>query len=81
MFHKIKTVYPLTEYRLNVQFSDDCTKIYDVKPLFKNIPAFARLKDSNLFFDVRVDANGHGVIWDNDLDLSCEELWENGVKI
>ena len=80
MFHKIKTVYPLTEYRLSVQFSDGCTKIYYVKPLLESIPVFAKLIDFNLFSDVRVDVGGQGVIWDDDLDLSCEELLGNGVK-
>lgn len=79
MFHKIKNVYPLPDYRLSVQFAEGCTKIYDVKPLFKQIPAFEELKVSNLFFDVTVDIGGYGIIWNDDLDLSCDELWENGV--
>ena len=47
MFHKIKNVYPLTEYRLSVQFAEGCTKIYDMKPLFEQIPLFAELKESH----------------------------------
>lgn len=49
MFHKIKNLSPLPDYRLSVQFAEGCTKIYDVKPLFKQISAFEELKDSNLF--------------------------------
>jgi len=30
MFHKIKNVSALPEYRLSVQFSEGCTKIYDM---------------------------------------------------
>lgn len=81
MFHKIKTITPLTEYRLSVQFAEGCTKIYDVKPLFNMIPAFAELKDERLFSEVTVDVGGHGIVWNDDLDLSCDELWENGVDV
>ena len=81
MFHKIKNVFPLPEYRLSVQFAVGCTKIYDVKPLFEQIPLFAQLKENHLFSDVTVDVGGHGIVWNDDLDLSCEELWENGVEV
>lgn len=81
MFHKIKNVMPLPDYRLSVQFSEGCTKIYDVKPLFDRIPAFAELKDGNIFEDVYVDVGGYGIVWNDDLDLSCEELWDNGEAV
>ena len=80
MFHKIKNVFPLPEHRLSVQFAEGCTKIYDINPLFEQIPAFNELKDSNLFSDVCVDVGGYGIVWNDDLDLSCDELWENGVE-
>lgn len=81
MFHKIKTVSPLPDYRLSVQFSEGRTKLYDVATLFERIPVFAQLKDVNLFSAVQTDVGGYGVIWNDDIDLSCEELWENGVAI
>ena len=82
MFHKIKNVSALPEYKLSVQFSEGVTKIYDVKPLFEKIPLFADLKDSaQEFFSVSVDVGGYGIVWNDDLDLSCDELWENGVQV
>lgn len=81
MFHKVKSVSPLPEYRLSVQFSEGCTKLYNVKPLFEQIPVFAELKNEELFSDVSVDVGGHGIIWNDDLDLSCEELWDNGTIV
>ena len=80
MFHKIKNVFPLPEHRLSVQFAEGCTKIYDINPLFEQIPAFNELKDSHLFSYVCVDVGGYGIVWNDDLDLSCDELWENGVE-
>ena len=79
MFHKVKNVYPLPDYRLSIHFAEGCTKIYDVKPLFEQIPVFKELMDLHLFSDVSVDVGGHGIVWNDDLDLSCDELWENGV--
>ena len=82
MFHKIKNVSALPEYKLSVQFSEGVTKIYDVKSLFDKMPVFADLKDNvQEFFSVSVDVGGYGIIWNDDLDLSCDELWENGVQV
>ena len=82
MFHKIKNVAALPEYKLSVQFSEGVTKIYDVKPLFERIPLFAELKDNLAEFAcVSVDIGGYGIVWNDDLDLSCDELWKNGVQV
>ena len=82
MFHKIKNVSSLPEYKLSVQFSEGVTKIYDVKPLFDKMPVFAGLKDNlQEFFNVSVDVGGYGIVWNDDLDLSCDELWDNGVQV
>ncbi len=82
MFHKIKNVSALPDFRLSVQFSEGVTKIYDVKPLFEKIPCFVELKnDLDEFYSVYVDVGGHGIVWNDDLDLSCDELWENGAEV
>lgn len=82
MFHKVNAVNALPDYRLSVQFAEGVTKIYDVKPLIDNREPFKVLKNSQeLFYDVEVDVGGYGVIWNDDLDLSCDELFENGKTI
>ena len=82
MFHKIKVVHPMPDYQLCVQFSEGVTKIYDVKPLFAKWPVFKRLEEeTELFYNVVVDKGGYGVVWNDDLDLSCNELYNNGKKI
>ncbi len=45
------------------------------------MPVFEELKDINLFSKVNVDVGGHGILWNDDMDLSCDELWENGVEV
>ena len=82
MFHKIKNVSALPDYKLSVQFSEGVTKIYDVKPLFERIPLFAELTNNHAEFAcVSVDVGGYGIVWNDDLDLSCDELWKNGVQV
>lgn len=78
MFHKIKEAYPLPGMMLCVLFLDGTTKTYDTCPLPAEIREFEALKDEALFSSVQVDAGGYGVSWNDDLDLSSEELWENG---
>ena len=81
MFHKIKNVTPLKDFKLSIQFAEGLTKIYDMKKLIENNKIFADLKDINLFNSVQVDIGGYGVIWNDDIDISCDELFENSKKI
>ena len=82
MFHKIKSVIPLPDCKLYVQFSEGVTKVYDVRQLFDRFPVFKSLEATpGSFSRVCVDVGGHGIIWDDDLDLSCDELWENGNEV
>ena len=70
MFHKIKSVTPLADYILSVQFSEGVTKHYDVQPLFDKYPMFLPLKnDPALFSSVEVDIGGYGIIWNDDIEL------------
>ena len=82
MFHKVKSVSPLPDFRLSVQFSEGITKLYDMAPLFERIPAFRGLRENAAeFSSVSVDIGGYGIVWDDELDLSCDELWENGTAV
>ena len=79
MFHKIVAVHALADYQLCVVFCEGVTKIYDVKPLFGKWPAFRALEDDiKLFYSVKVDKDGYGIVWNDNLDISCNELFENG---
>lgn len=81
-YHKGKAVSALPDYRLSVQFAEGLTKIYHVAPLFAKWPAFRALENEpELFSSVTVDTGGHGIIWNDDIDLSCNELFENGETI
>lgn len=82
MFHKVKSVTPQKDFFLTIGFNNGETKIYDVKPLFEKIVDFKILLSLvGLFEEVKVAEGGYGVMWSDDLDLSCNELWNNGKII
>ena len=80
MFHKVKTVKPLDNYKILITFEDDTTKVYDVAVLFNKFAIFNQLKlIQGLFEQVKVDVGGYGISWNDEIDLSCNELWDNGI--
>ena len=80
MFYKVKEVSPLSDFRLLVLFENGVKKQYDVKPLFRVWDAFLSLVSvDGLFEQVKVDAGGYGISWNDDIDLSCNELYEGGT--
>ena len=81
MFHKIKNVQPLPDMVLHVEFVGGAIKYYDVKPLMNKWEVFKDLKQGELFNFVRVDTGGYGIVWNDYIDLACNELWENGFDV
>lgn len=80
MFHKVTSIKPMKKYVLLATFHDGTTKTYDMEPLFSQIEVFNTLKDiPHLFEQVRVDMGGYGISWNDEIDLSCDELWDNGT--
>ena len=79
MFYKVKFVKPLENYILQVTFQNNVIKYYDVSRLVKKWNTFNDLLTiSGLFVQVKVDSGGYGISWNDELDLSCNELWKNG---
>lgn len=82
MFHKVNSVMPLADMCLLIHFSDGTAKKYDVQPLADRFEAFRALKTvPGLFPTVKADKGGYGISWNDDMDISCDELWENGVDV
>ncbi|MCD7929289.1 MAG: DUF2442 domain-containing protein [Clostridiales bacterium] len=81
MFHRVSSVQTRPDYILDVCFQDGTRRYYDVSQLFSRWEVFKTLNQvQGLFEQVKVDASGYGVSWNDDLDLSCNELWENGIQ-
>jgi len=82
MFHKIRNIEAKEDFILSAVFCDGTIKEYDVKPLFEELPVFNDLKTVHgLFEQVKVDAGGYGISWNDELDLACEELWVKGQNV
>lgn len=78
MFNRVKDVSALPGMRLSVLFVNGTTKVYDASALPSRFPEFKALEDGLFFASACVDAGGYGVSWSDDIDISCDELWENG---
>ena len=80
MFYKIQDVKPLEKYKLLVTFTNREIKIYDIEPLFDKWTIFKDLIYINgLFEQVEVIDKGYAISWNDNIDLSCDELYYNGV--
>ena len=77
-FHTIKSIKLLENMILEAVFSNGEIKKYDVKLLTKKNEIFKELENKELFNKAKVDIGGYGIIWNDDLDLSSEEIWKNG---
>jgi hypothetical protein len=79
IFHKAVFVKPLKDFILGIVFEDGSVKTYDVCPLFSKWEAFLDLRDSPcLFMQVKIESGGYAISWNDEIDLSCTELRDNG---
>lgn len=77
---RIKTVKPLDDMFLSVEFESGIVKLYDTKQLLQQFPNYFKLKDEAFFKCLTVDCGGIGVSWDSEIDVSEVELWEGGEE-
>jgi hypothetical protein len=77
VFPKVEAVTPLADKKLLVRFAGGQQKLYDCAPLVNREP-FSALANETLFRQVKVDAGGYGISWNDEIDLSESELWLNG---
>lgn len=79
-FYKISEIESIGDLNLKIKFENGITKVYDLKPLFDKWEIFKELKNNDLFKNMKIDTGGYGIIWNDDIDLSCNELYENGKE-
>lgn len=81
MFHKAVNL----EYRegtaLELTFRDGSVKQFDLAKMFEKYPPLEALKDRALFLSGTLSGGGYGIIWNDDLDLETETVYEEGILV
>ena len=73
MYVSVNKVQALNDYKLELTFENNETKIFDVKP-YLDTGLFKTLKDEKLF--KRVTVSYDTIKWPNGVDLDPEVLYE-----
>jgi hypothetical protein len=77
---RIQKAQVLSDTTLLVEFSDRTVKQYDIHRLL-SIPMFSPLRQPAFFKSFRIAAGGYGIEWNEEIDISEHELWENGTPV
>lgn len=80
MFHKAINLEFKEGTVLEVTFRDGKVMSYDVKKLFKKYPQMKVLKERELFVSGAL-MGGYGIIWNDELDLEVETVYNDGKLI
>ncbi len=75
---RIVSAKAIDDNTLMVKFTNLEIRKYDISKLLDN-PMFAPLCNPAFFRSFRVEPGGFGLVWNEDIDLSEYELWQNGI--
>lgn len=73
----VKDVKANEDFTLDVEFADGSLKRYDASGLLA-YPVFAPLKDVSFFKRAHVEFDT--VVWNEDIDIAPEHLYEQGME-
>lgn len=77
-YPKVKSVKVLSKFEL--EFQNDIKKIYNINKLLAK-PPFVPLNDFRFLNQVKVEEQGYGIFWNEDIDIAESELYEHGIEI
>ena len=80
MFHKATGLKFLEGTLLEVCFEDGMVKRYDMSVLFSKYPQLKQLEDRDLFLSGRM-MGAYGIVWNDDLDIETETIYEDGETV
>ncbi len=80
MFHKAIDLTFREGTILELTFKDGKVKQYDMACLFEKYPQLKALQDRTLFLSGCL-SGGYGIIWNDDLDLEVETVYEDGWTV
>ena len=80
MFHKAISMEFLDGTSLAVTFQDGVVKQYDMRSLFSKYPQLKALEDRQLFLSGKM-LGPYGIVWNDELDIETETIYEDGETI
>ncbi len=80
MFHKALSVKFLEGTSMIVAFKDGTIKFFDMSTLFKKYPQLKALENRELFLSGELMGE-YGIIWNEDLDIEVETIYQSGRTI
>jgi hypothetical protein len=72
----VKSVKALENYKLLITFEQNIKKIFDMRP-YLQYSMYKPLEDITLFNSV--STNGQTAVWNDEIDIAPETLFENGT--
>jgi len=80
MFHKASEIEFKKGTTVQVKYQDGVTKEYDMANLFSKYPQLKALKNRKLFTSGKL-LGPYGIIWNEDLDIDAETIYEDGITV
>ncbi len=76
---RIVSAKAIDDNTLMVKFANLEIKKYNISKLLDK-PIFATLRNPGFFRSFKIEAGGYALVWNEDIDISEYELWQNGVS-
>ena len=73
----VKEVTPNEDYLLHLTFADGTKKVYDARPLLEKA-VYSPLKNLSFFLSAKAECGT--VVWNDDIDIAPEHLYECSVS-
>ena len=80
MFHKATKLSFLDGTVLELTFQNGEVKEYDMAALFEKYPQLTALTNRDLFLSGRL-MGSYGIIWNDELDIEAETIYEDGRTV
>ncbi|WP_333156668.1 DUF2442 domain-containing protein [Microcoleus sp. B9-D4] len=76
---RIVSAKAIDDRTLMVKFTNLEYKKYDISKLLDN-PMFTTLSNPVFFRNFTVEPGGYALVWNDEIDISEYELWQNGIS-
>lgn len=82
MFYLAQKVEFLESVKLKTTFQDGKVTVFDISSLFQKFPQLKELENNrDLFYSGKIAFNGLSIVWNDELDISTADLYEDGELI